>query len=498
MGYQKAVLLFSNSPFGIFMYLCSMANLKDKLCFPVFELISQAADEAGLETYVVGGFVRDAIMGKACKDIDIVTIGSGIELAKKLKEMTGRGSRISVFRNFGTAMLHFQDQGEDWQLEFVGARKESYSRDSRKPAVEDGTLEDDQNRRDFTINAMAICLNKARYGELLDPFDGQGDLKRQIVRTPLDPDITFSDDPLRMLRAIRFATRLDFSIHPDTFEAIRRNAYRIEIVSMERNIEEINKMLLTSHPSQALRLMDRSGLLELIFPELVKLKGTESVGERSHKDNFKHTLEVLDNVAKVSENLWLRWAAVLHDIAKPYCKRYDERTGFSFHGHELKGSRMVKPIFRKLKLPLNDRMKYVEKLVSLHLRPIVLSEDVVTDSAVRRLLFDAGEDVEDLMLLCQADITSKNTNKVRQYMKNFEIVKKKMVELEEKDRIRNFQPPVTGEDIMEIYSLPPCREIGTLKTLIKDAILDGIIPNDRQAALELLYSEAEKLGLKRQ
>ncbi|MDD6613593.1 MAG: HD domain-containing protein [Bacteroidales bacterium] len=475
-----------------------MADLKEKLCFPVFEIIGQAGDELGLDTYVVGGFVRDSIMGRECKDIDIVTIGSGIELAKKVQEKIGGKSNISVFKNFGTAMLHFWSEGEDWQVEFVGARKESYSHSSRKPVVENGTLEDDQNRRDFTINAMAICLNQDRYGELLDPFEGREDIRRHIIRTPLDPDITFSDDPLRMLRAIRFACRLDFSIHPDTFDAIKRNAHRIEIVSMERNIEEINKMITSDYPSMGLRLLDKSGLLELLFPELVKLKGTESVGEKSHKDNFKHTLEVLDNVSKMSDKLYLRWAAVLHDIGKPYCKRFDEKTGFSFHGHEIKGSRMVKPIFRRLKLPLNEKMKYVEKLVLLHLRPIVLAEDVVTDSAVRRLLFDAGDDIDDLMLLCRADITSKNINKVKKFMNNFEIVERKMREIEEKDRIRNFQPPVCGEDIMEIFSLSPCREVGVLKTIIKDAILDGKIPNERNAALQLLYQEAEKLGLKRQ
>lgn len=475
-----------------------MADLKEKLCFPVFEIIGQAGDELGLDSYVVGGFVRDSIMGRECKDIDIVTIGSGIELAKKVQEKIEGKSNISVFKNFGTAMLHFWDKGEDWQVEFVGARKESYSHSSRKPVVENGTLEDDQNRRDFTINAMAICLNQDRYGELLDPFEGREDIRRHIIRTPLDPDITFSDDPLRMLRAIRFACRLDFSIHPDTFDAIKRNAHRIEIVSMERNIEEINKMITSDYPSMGLRLLDKSGLLELLFPELVKLKGTESVGEKSHKDNFKHTLEVLDNVSKMSDKLYLRWAAVLHDIGKPYCKRFDEKTGFSFHGHEIKGSRMVKPIFRRLKLPLNEKMKYVEKLVLLHLRPIVLAEDVVTDSAVRRLLFDAGDDIDDLMLLCRADITSKNINKVKKFMNNFEIVERKMREIEEKDRIRNFQPPVCGEDIMEIFSLSPCREVGVLKTIIKDAILDGKIPNERNAALQLLYQEAEKLGLKRQ
>jgi poly(A) polymerase len=475
-----------------------MTNLRDKLCFPVFKLIGQVADEMGVETYVVGGFVRDSIMGNECKDIDIVTIGSGIELAKKLKERIGGKSHISVFKNFGTAMLHFKDGNEDWQIEFVGARKESYSHDSRKPIVEDGTLEDDQNRRDFTINAMAICLNENRYGELVDPFDGQEDIKRQIRKTPLDPDITFSDDPLRMLRAIRFACRLDFSIHPDTFEAIKRNAYRIEIVSMERNIEEINKMIMSKHPSMGFRLLDKSGLLQLLFPELSKLKGIESVGEKSHKDNFKHTLEVLDNISKVSNDLFLRWAAILHDIGKPYCKRFEEKVGFTFHGHEAKGAKMVPKIFKRLKLPLNEKMKYVEKLVSLHLRPIVLAEDVVTDSAIRRLLFDAGDDIDDLISLCQADITSKNLNKKKRYYENFELVKKKLVAIEEKDRVRNFQPPVNGEDIMQIYNITPCREIGTLKTIIKDAILDGIIPNDREAALQLLYIEAEKLGLKRQ
>lgn len=475
-----------------------MTNLRDKLCFPVFKLIGQVADEMGVETYVVGGFVRDSIMGNECKDIDIVTIGSGIELAKKLKERIGGKSHISVFKNFGTAMLHFKDGNEDWQIEFVGARKESYSHDSRKPIVEDGTLEDDQNRRDFTINAMAICLNENRYGELVDPFDGQEDIKRQIIKTPLDPDITFSDDPLRMLRAIRFACRLDFSIHPDTFEAIKRNAYRIEIVSMERNIEEINKMIMSKHPSMGFRLLDKSGLLQLLFPELSKLKGIESVGEKSHKDNFKHTLEVLDNISKVSNDLFLRWAAILHDIGKPYCKRFEEKVGFTFHGHEAKGAKMVPKIFKRLKLPLNEKMKYVEKLVSLHLRPIVLAEDVVTDSAIRRLLFDAGDDIDDLISLCQADITSKNLNKKKRYYENFELVKKKLVAIEEKDRVRNFQPPVNGEDIMQIYNITPCREIGTLKTIIKDAILDGIIPNDKEAALQLLYIEAEKLGLKRQ
>lgn len=475
-----------------------MFNFEEKLDFPVFKLIQEAADSLELETYVVGGWVRDAIMNRPCKDIDIVTIGNGIKLAKKIHEISNKNtSNISVFKNFGTAMLNYNDGNEVWQLEFVGARKESYNRDSRKPVVEDGTLEDDQNRRDFTINAMAICLNKENFGKLLDPFNGIEDIKNQIIQTPLDPDITFSDDPLRMLRAIRFASRLDFSIHPDTFEAIKRNAYRIEIVSMERNIEEINKMILSSHPSMAFRLMEKSGLLERIIPELIKLKGTESVGEKSHKDNFKHTLEVLENISKKTDDLFLRWAAILHDIGKPYCKRFDDKTGFTFHGHETKGSRMIKPMFRRLKLPLNEKMKYVEKLVALHLRPIILAESEVTDSAVRRLLFEAGEDIDDLMLLCQADVTSKNLNKVRQYMHNFEIVKQKLIEIEEKDRVRNFQPPVDGEEIMKIFNIAPCKEIGTLKTIIKDAILDGVIPNEKEAALELLYKEAEKIGLKK-
>lgn len=475
-----------------------MANLSGKLNSPIFGTLGRVADEMNMETYVVGGFVRDCIMHRPCVDIDIVTIGSGIELAEKVHEALGnKSSAVSVFRNFGTAMLHFTEGGKQWQLEFVGARKESYNRNSRKPVVENGSLEDDQNRRDFTINALAICLNRERFGLLLDPFDGIRDIENHIIQTPRDADITFSDDPLRMLRAIRFACQLDFSIADHTFEAIARNAHRIEIVSMERNIEEINKMILSPHPSMGFRLMDKCGLLERILPELVRLKGTESVGEKTHKDNFKHTLEVLDNISKKTDNLYLRWAAILHDIGKPYCKKFDSRTGFSFHGHELKGSRMVRHIFKRLRLPLNDKMKYVEKLVSLHLRPIVLAEDVVTDSAVRRLVFDAGEDIDDLITLCQADITSKNYNKVRQYMHNFEIVKRKIVEIEEKDRIRNFQPPVSGEDIMEMYDVSPCREIGVIKTRIKDAILDGLIPNEREAALELMHAEAEKLGLKR-
>lgn len=470
-------------------------NLKEQIDNDIFRLIGSVADSMNLDTFVVGGFVRDTIMHRTSTDIDVVTIGSGIDLAKTVADKIPHNKKVSVFKNFGTAMIHYTLEGKEWQVEFVGARKESYRRDSRKPIVEDGTLEDDQNRRDFTINAMAISLNSKNYGELVDPFDGLGDISRQIIRTPLDPDITFSDDPLRMLRCIRFASQLDFSILPETFDAITRNRERIRIISQERVAEELNKMILSPFPSMAFKLLDRCGLLEIIFPEMIALKGVESVGEKSHKDNFRHTLEVLDNVAKQSSNLWLRWAAILHDIAKPLCKRFDGKTGFSFHAHEVKGSKMVPKIFRRMKLPLNENMKYVQKLVFLHLRPIALVEDEVTDSAVRRCLFEAGDDIDDLMILCHSDITSKNLAKKAKYMANLELVKKKMEEIEEKDRIRNFKVPVTGEDIMSLYGLEPCKQVGILKDTIKDAILDGQIPNDREAALQLLYSEAEKLGL---
>ncbi|MBQ9255229.1 MAG: HD domain-containing protein [Bacteroidales bacterium] len=472
-------------------------NLKEKIDNDIFKLVGNVADSMNLQTYVVGGFVRDLIMNRKSTDIDIVTIGSGIELAKNIAEHIPHHKKVSVFKNFGTAMIHYELEGKEWQVEFVGARKESYRRNSRKPIVENGTLEDDQNRRDFTINAMAISLNEESFGELLDPFDGLGDIHRHIIRTPLDADITFSDDPLRMLRCIRFAAQLDFSILPETFDAIVRNKERISIISQERITEELNKMLLSPFPSLAFKLLDRSGLLDIIFPELTELKGVESVGEKSHKDNFRHTLEVLDNVAKQSTNLYLRWAALLHDIAKPQCKKFDPKTGFSFHGHEVLGSKMVVRIFKKMKLPLNENMKYVKKLVFLHLRPIALVEEGVTDSAVRRCMFEAGEDIDDLMILCHSDITSKNLAKKSKYISNLELVKNKMKEIEEKDRIRNFKVPVSGEDIMQIYSLSPCKTVGILKDTIKDAILDGKIPNDRQAALELLDKEAEKLGLKK-
>ncbi|MFV0501973.1 MAG: CCA tRNA nucleotidyltransferase [Bacteroidales bacterium] len=471
-------------------------NLENKLVHPIFKIINQSSNSKGIKAFVIGGWVRDLILNRESKDIDIVCLGSGIELSKDVASRIGKGAKVSVFKNFGTSMLNYYDNGINWQIEFVGARKESYNRNSRKPIVEDGSLEDDQNRRDFTINALAISLNDEDYGELIDPFNGVEDMRNMIIQTPLDPDITFSDDPLRMFRAIRFACQLNFTIHNDTFDAIQRNAERIDILSMERIIDEINKMVLSPRASMGFKLMDRTGLLKLILPELVALKGVEQVGERAHKDNFKHTLEVLDNISPHTDNLYLRWAAILHDIAKPLTKRYDPKVGFTFHGHEVKGSRMIKHIFRRLKLPLNENMKYVEKLVELHLRPIILAEDIVTDSAVRRLLFDAGDDIEDLITLCIADITSKNFHKVQKFKKNFEIVKQKLIEIEEKDKVRNFQPPVSGEDIMKAFGIEPCREIGEIKTIIKDSILDGIIPNQRKDALELMYSEGKKKGLR--
>lgn len=471
-------------------------NLENKLVHPIFKIINQSSNSKGIKAFVIGGWVRDLILNRESKDIDIVCLGSGIELSKDVASRIGKGAKVSVFKNFGTSMLNYYDNGINWQIEFVGARKESYNRNSRKPIVEDGSLEDDQNRRDFTINALAISLNDQDYGELIDPFNGVEDMRNMIIQTPLDPDITFSDDPLRMFRAIRFACQLNFTIHNDTFDAIQRNAERIDILSMERIIDEINKMVLSPRASMGFKLMDRTGLLKLILPELVALKGVEQVGERAHKDNFKHTLEVLDNISPHTDNLYLRWAAILHDIAKPLTKRYDPKVGFTFHGHEVKGSRMIKHIFRRLKLPLNENMKYVEKLVELHLRPIILAEDIVTDSAVRRLLFDAGDDIEDLITLCIADITSKNFHKVQKFKKNFEIVKQKLIEIEEKDKVRNFQPPVSGEDIMRAFGIEPCREIGEIKTIIKDSILDGIIPNQRKDALELMYSEGKKKGLR--
>lgn len=463
---------------------------------PIYKIVGEVADQMGVEAYAVGGVVRDYFLHRPCTDIDIVCLGSGVDLAINVAHRINANKEVRVFKNFGTAMFHYQYQGVDWQVEFVGARKESYRANSRKPIVENGTLEDDQNRRDFTINAMAMALNNDRYGQLLDPFGGIRDLDNGVIRTPLDPDITFSDDPLRMMRAIRFATQLGFVIENKTFEAIERNAHRIEIVSKERVAEELNKIVAAKVPSVGFKLLYKSKLMELIFPEFSQLKGVEMVNERGHKDNFYHTLEVLDNVAQHSDNLWLRWAAILHDIGKPATKRYDEKLGWTFHGHEVKGAKMVRSIFRKMKLPMNEKMKYVEKLVQLHLRPIILSEDTVTDSAVRRLLFDAGNDVDDLMLLCEADITSKNIHKVQKYLKNFQIVRQKLVDIEEKDRIRNFQPPISGEDIMEIFDLQPCREIGTIKNAIKEAILEGVIPNEYNAAYKFMMEQAEQMGLK--
>lgn len=464
-------------------------SVNRSLSDPVFRRIARLADEQGVRAYVVGGYVRDHYLRRPSTDIDVVVVGSGIALAEALgRELH---AKVSVFKTFGTAMV----RAGGTEVEFVGARKESYSRDSRKPQVEAGTLEDDQCRRDFTINAMAWSLNGDTFGELVDPFDGMYDLEKGIIRTPCDPDITFSDDPLRMMRAVRFAAQLGFSIEEETFDAICRNAHRIAIVSRERIIVELNKIVLSPVPSMGFELLELSGLLALIFPELHALKGVERRGAHAHKDNFVHTLKVLDNVARRSDDLWLRWAAVLHDIAKPLTKAYDRRLGWTFHGHEVVGSKMVPAIFRRLKLPMNEHMKFVRKLVFLHLRPIILSEELVTDSAVRRLLFDAGDDVEALMTLCEADITSGIDAKVQRYLANYELVRRKMKDLEERDRIRNFQPPVTGEVIMETYGIGPCRAIGEIKEVIKEAILEGAIPNEYDAAYALMERLAAERGL---
>ncbi len=468
-------------------------ELKQYFDGDIFKQISATADELGLECYVVGGYVRDLFLQRHSEDIDVVVVGSGITMAKALGKRLGRGANVSVFKNFGTAQVKYRGM----EVEFVGARKESYSHDSRKPVVEDGTLEDDQNRRDFTINALAVCLNAARYGELVDPFDGIADLKERVIRTPLDPDVTFSDDPLRMMRCIRFATQLNFYIDDETFEALERNRERIGIISRERIADELNKIILSPVPSKGFIDLDRSGLLELIFPELVALQGVETRNGRGHKDNFYHTLEVLDNISRKTDNLWLRWAALLHDIAKPQTKRWEPKAGWTFHNHNFIGAKMVPDIFRKMKLPMNEKMKYVQKLVGLHMRPIVIADEEVTDSAVRRLLFEAGDDIEDLMTLCEADITSKNRERKERFLNNFQLVRCKLKDLEERDRIRNFQPPVSGEEIMETFGLSPCREIGSLKSAIKDAILDGVIPNEHDAAYAFMLQRAEKMGLKR-
>jgi poly(A) polymerase len=465
--------------------------MKSCLKNPIFKLVSRIAEESNVSAFVIGGFVRDCIIGReAKKDIDIVVTGSGIEFAKKVAGALGQDVPVKYFKNFGTAML----RSGDYKIEFVGARKESYKSDSRKPIVEDGTLEEDQNRRDFTINAMAFDLGKENFGKLVDPFNGIHDIHKKIIRTPLDPELTFSDDPLRMMRAIRFACQLAFTIHDDCFEAIKRNAERITIVSAERVTEELNLIIQSDLPSEGLKMLEQSGLLNIILPELVALKGTESIDGKGHKDNFYHTLEVLDNVSARTQNLWLRWAAILHDIAKPVTKKFVPGTGWTFHAHDFKGAKMIPSIFRKLRLPLNEKMKYVEKLVSLHLRPIAITGQV-TDSAVRRLLFDAGDTIDDLMLLCEADITSKNPVKVRQFLENFEEVRRKLKEIEEKDRLRNWQPPVSGDIIMQTFGISPSKQVGFIKDAITEAILEGEIPNEFAAAFQFMLKEGEKLGL---
>lgn len=525
----------------------TQAQFAAHLSSPHFQKLTQTVDALGLEAYIVGGYVRDFILKRPSKDVDVVVVGSGIEVAQAFSKALGKGATCSVFRNFGTAQVKWRHwetvdgkrvQQEE-EIEFVGARKESYSHDSRKPIVEDGTLDDDQRRRDFTINALAICLNQSRLGELVDPFDGLVDLEEGIIATPLDPDITFSDDPLRMMRCVRFATQLNFQIEEETFEALSRNKERIKIISAERIIDELNKIMLAPHPSKGFIDLHRCGLLEIILPELVALDIVEERNGRKHKNNFYHTLEVLENLverqrlaeenrlsrisqqvtgnssqqnAEISseqeveeeeipaartkdEILFHRWAALLHDIGKPKSKRWDNKIGWTFHNHNYLGMRMVKPMFRRLKLPLDERMKYVEKLVDLHMRPINIADEEVTDSAVRRLLFDAGNDIDDLMMLCEADITSKNERRKQNFYANYQLVRQKLINIEEKDRIRNFQPPVDGKEIMRIFDLQPCQEIGALKSALKDAILDGVVPNEHEAALEFILKRAAKMGL---
>ena len=467
-------------------------NYIESLNNKIFKIISQASHELNIESYVIGGFVRDLILKRDFKkDIDIVAVGSGIELALKVSQLLPKKPKVQIFKTYGTAMLRF----EDTEIEFVGARKESYHFESRNPVVENGTLEDDQNRRDFTINALALSLNSETFGELLDPFNGLLDLEKKVIKTPLDPDITFSDDPLRMLRAIRFANQLGFEIDSISLQSIQKNADRIKIISGERIVDELNKILSTEKPSIGFLLLFKTGLLELILPELTALNQVEEIEGHTHKNNFYHTLEVVDNICPNTDDVWLRWSALLHDIGKAPTKRFNKKQGWTFHGHEFLGGKMAKKIFERLHMPLNHKMKFVQKMVMMSSRPIVLSQDLVTDSAVRRLVFDAGEDVENLMILCEADITTKNPNKFKKYHQNFEIVRKKIVEVEERDSIRNFQPPISGEEIMKMFNLKPSREIGILKEAIKEAILEGEIPNDYDAAYEFMLKRAAKLGL---
>ncbi|MDN5349941.1 MAG: poly(A) polymerase [Bacteroidales bacterium] len=469
-----------------------MTKIAQHLTLPVFEIIRDVSKAMNLKVYLVGGYVRDALLGRSSKDIDVVVVGDGLELAAAVAKAIGKHTEAKFYGQFGTAMLRHKGL----EIEFVGARKESYKLYSRKPDVRPGTLAEDLNRRDFTVNALAVSLNEKNFGELIDPFDGQKDLEQQILKTPLDADITYSDDPLRMMRAVRFASQLNFKIEESSFEAIKRNKNRLKIVSPERITDELNKIILSKKPSTGFKLLYDSGLLHIFFPQFAQLQGVEVVNGKGHKDNFYHTLEVLDNLSRHSDDLWLRWAAILHDIAKPVTKRFDPKQGWTFHGHEFRGAKMVPGIFKQLKLPLGDKMKFVQKLVLLHLRPIVLAQEIVTDSAVRRLLFDAGDDIDALMQLCDADITSKNEYKVKKYRENFQLVRRKLQEIEAKDKIRNWQPPVNGQIIMEVFGLKPCKEVGIIKLAIREAVLDGVIGNNFEEAYTYMKTVAEGLGLK--